>query len=136
MCEWTGGEAIISRNDQDEILDHEAEVDTTPLLLREIQALHLLKLRELGRCYRALGDTVWLIMCDIYLHNIVGSRITTDTLKKSGFVAPAQAARYVEILQQEGLVKSLGNDLDIGEWNLELTEAGTAKVQLILQEHR
>ena len=111
------------------------EEERAKMLLRKISSLHFAKLQILGISYQVLGDAAWLILCDIYRHKLNGEYLSIDELQKSQCFAPSNAARYVKVLQQEGLVRKYPVDTNGGANNLMLTERGESKVRQILNNH-
>ncbi len=138
MTGWQRLKATISdfRTNDNGAVTPLGDRERAKMLLRNIRKLHLHKLKVLGISYQVLGDAAWLVLCDIYLHNLSGQDISIDDLEASQSLAPNNAARYVKVLEQEGLVARYPVDTHHAVHNLQLTKLGASKVRLLLDQHR
>ncbi len=106
--------------------------ERTKASLRHIRTIHRIKADGLGPCYRALGDSMWQILCDIYLCDIDGIDFSVSDLERSLKLSATLAERYVAVLVSEAWLEVTASEGDSDSRNLLLTETGRSRVDSIL----
>ena len=74
------------------------------------------------------GEPAWDILLDLFAHTIVGKAVHKTSAQIAAHCPPTTALRYIDILEDEGLVKHDKCEKDARVVLLQLTDAGVVSV--------
>jgi DNA-binding MarR family transcriptional regulator len=106
-------------------------VERTRIALNHNRSVYRVKLRNLGACYEELGERVWQILCETYLHDIAGTDLSVSDVSTEILLSESQMERYIFVLEAEGWLTVSNGPEDMQTLNL--TELGISKAEAVME---
>lgn len=80
------------------------------------------------------GEPAWDMLLDAFAHKVTGKQLTTKSISFASGVALTTALRWLNVLQEVGLIRRIPSQRDRRETIVELTDKGYRMMTLYLMD--